>query len=354
MTTSFYINSETAWTAMLRAIKNAKQSIYWEIYIFQNDTLATHDFVSALEERARAGVDVRLIADGFGSYLFDKESIKRLTDAGAEVIFYNHPFWRTHRKILVVDERIAFFGGVNVGDMYRKWTDLHVRSISKPVVRGLLITFARFYAHCGGKDENVLRHSQTASEKAAKSSKLSVQELILEHLPNLGKRRLRKVYQEQLARAKESVTIVSPYFEPSQWLKKILKGLRERGVAVEVVLPLHSDPAYADLLNRDSAKELAPDGVRFYFTQQMMHAKALLVDNTVGLVGSQNVDPISFGLTMETGVFLRDEQSLSELRTIIDGWKEGAEQFDLGVHRNRWYLRPLVAMWKAVSWFFNL
>lgn len=350
----FYSSSESAWTAMLRSIRSAKTAIYWEIYIFNNDTLATHDFVGALTERAKAGVRVRIVADGFGSLMLDKTSIKRLTDAGAEVIFYNHPFWRTHRKILIVDDRILFLGGVNIGDSYRRWADLHVRITSRPVVRALLKTFARFYAHCGGTDPEVLKHSKAAQEKGATSDKTNISQIIVEHLPNFGSRQLHDVYEEQLQKAKTSVTIVSPYFQPTGWLVRSLKKLAEQGVQVDIILPEHSDPRYADWVNREAVPSLVKSGVRFYFTKEMVHAKVLIIDRNLALVGSQNVDPISFWLTMETGVFIRDRRSLDDLQEIMEGWKNTARSYDPKLDSISLIKKLLVQLWKLLVWFFNV
>ncbi|MDP3988994.1 MAG: phosphatidylserine/phosphatidylglycerophosphate/cardiolipin synthase family protein [bacterium] len=342
MKTHFYINSEDAWTAMLHAIKEAHTSIYWEIYIFQNDTLKTHDFVGAMEEAARRGVEVKLVADSFGSYNFDKKSISRLREAGAEIIFYNHPLWRTHRKLLIIDERIAFFGGVNIGDTYRKWTDLHVRTTAKRVIRGLLTTFARFYSHCGGTDESVLAFSKHARKRAHQyMGTRDVQDLIFEHLPNMGKRRLAHIYREQLTNAKKHITIVSPSFIPAPWLKKLLLLRVQEGVRVEIILPQSTSPKYLNPVHYLAARDLSKEGISFYFTKQMMHAKVLLIDGKIGLVGSQNLDPISFGLTMETGVFFHDKASLTKLRHIIYEWRTSATKYDPTLNSSRWY-DPLV------------
>ncbi|MDP3955742.1 MAG: phosphatidylserine/phosphatidylglycerophosphate/cardiolipin synthase family protein [bacterium] len=344
MSTRFFNNSEDAWTAMLHSINTATTSIYWEAYIFQNDTIATHDFVSALEKKAQEGIDIVLVADGFGSYYFDKESLKRLKEAGAEVLFYKHPLWRTHRKILVIDNAIVFFGGVNISNQHRKWADLHVATTSKTTIKGLMITFARFYAVCGGKNTNILRHSEGARKKAQRASQeVEVQELIIEHLPNLGQKRLRPVYERLLNGAKRKVVFVTPYFVPARWMITLIKELLARDVIIEIVIPKHTNPGYIDAAHRVIAKELVPKGVRFYLTENMIHAKAFVIDDEMGLVGSQNVDPVSFGLTMETGVFFRDKESLKKLDHIIKKWMAGASPFSPELIQSHWY-DPLISL----------
>lgn len=322
---------------MLAAIRRAEHSIYWEIYIFNNDTSLTHDFIAALEEKARRGVSVKIIADGFGSIWFNRATQMRLRDAGVEVLFYNHLFYRTHRKILVIDESIAFIGGVNISDEYRKWTDLHIR-LTGSAVRPLLVSLARFYELCGGRDARVLAYAHTSPlrQKLRKTRML-----VLEHWPNIGKPSFPKIYRQYIGEARKRVTIVTPYFIPPRWLSRALIDARALGVIVEVVLPIHTDPAYLDVFHRIFAKDLSSRDITFYFSPEMVHAKALIIDNEDAIVGSQNTDPLSFGITMEVGILFHDKNMLQDLVKIVSKWKESATLFNEDVYARRWYY-PLI------------
>ncbi len=318
---------------MLDAIKRAGHSIYWEIYIFNNDTRLTHDFIAALEAKASAGVSVKIVADGFGSLWFNRATQEKLRAAGAEVIFYNHILYRTHRKILIVDEKIAFIGGVNIGDEYRKWTDLHMRitgSATKPLLRSV----ARFYELCGGKDTRILAYAH-ASPLRQRLRKTHMR--ILEHWPNLGQPTFPKEYRELIDEANSKIVIVTPYFIPPRWLSSALRAARGRNVSIDIVLPLHTDPRYINVFHRIFARELASTGITFHFSSDMIHAKALVIDEERAIVGSQNTDPVSFGVTMEVGVLFSDKKMLRDLNRIISLWKKSATIFNDDIYAERWY-----------------
>lgn len=329
----FYISSEEAWTAMLEAIRRATRSIYWEIYIFNNDTGLTHDFIAALEGKARSGVTVKIIADGFGSIWFNRATQERLRKAGVEVLFYTNLWYRTHRKILIVDETTAFIGGVNIGENYRKWADLHLR-LSGPAVRPLLNSLARFYELCGGKDLHVLAYAH-ASPLRQKLRKTKMR--VLDHWPNIGRPTFPKIYRQFIAEAKRRIVIITPYFIPPRWLSRALGDARKRHVAIDIILPRATDPAYLDVFHRIFAEELAPLGVMFYFSPEMMHAKAIIIDGEDAIVGSQNVDPVSFGVTTEVGLEFRHKKMIKDLEKIAADWKRKSMVFNEEIYGRRWY-----------------
>src|SRR3989344_8687832 len=164
----FYTITEKAWQAMLEAIKGAQRSIYLETYIFEDD-LTSRRFLDVLNEKSRQGIVVKIIIDSIGSFWFRSKTKKELEKSGVEVLFFSpliawrnpyyliRKFWfyRTHRKILVVDEEIGFLGGVNIGQKFAQWLDLHIQ-LTGPVVRHLVKSFRRSYRFCGGKDPKVL------------------------------------------------------------------------------------------------------------------------------------------------------------------------------------------------------
>ncbi|MBI2406396.1 MAG: hypothetical protein HYV25_02330 [Candidatus Harrisonbacteria bacterium] len=158
-----YTNSERAWNAMREAIKNAKESIYWESYIFTDDALG-RAFLDLLKAKAAAGVRVKLILDSVGSFQVLSSFAGELAARGAEVLYFNRllPWWnptrlrmgwfvRTHRKLLILDGKVGFIGGVNVGGKYRRWHDLQLE-VRGNVVRSFVRSFAKSYRMCGGAD----------------------------------------------------------------------------------------------------------------------------------------------------------------------------------------------------------
>ncbi len=333
----FYTLSSSAIDAMRDAVRAATTSVYWESYIFQNDIIPTHNFIDLFRQKAEEGVRVVIILDGFGSYSVRTDEIDTLKAAGAEVLFFTHWFRRIHRKILVVDEQIGFFGGVNVGSQYVQWLDLHLRVTGK-LVRSLVRTFAHSYAVCGGTDPMLLAKQKLAAPVARTKIWL------LEHWPVLGKRKLRKHYEERIRDAHEHITIVTPYFLPHSWLVRALKEAQKRGVAVDVLLPQYTSPKGAGIANYLNARRLTSDLMHFYFTPEMIHAKALLIDNTEGMVGSQNIDALSFDHNTEMSAVFKQKSMIRDLTRIISGWKAQAIPFDRLPWKQRWYHRPLVTL----------
>ncbi len=319
----FYTTSELAWTAMRADILASRKSIYWESYIFVDD-VQPHGFIDLLILKSREGVRVKVITDPIGSFSLAEDAISRLRDAGVELLYFNHPlpwfyptrwlYWllvRTHRKLLVIDDAIGFIGGVNVGNAYRRWLDLHVRVTQPKIVRQFVRSFARLYRLCGGTDRIIV------PPKTASRAKL----WLLEHLPFHGRLKLKKFYLAQCASAKRHICIATPYFIPHRWLMSAFCAATRRGVIVEIILPLRTDIGILDFANRVSARRGARFGVRFFFVPDMIHAKALLVDDRAGLVGSNNLDARSFDYSAEASVVFRDPHMVGDLRDIFEHWK---------------------------------
>jgi len=331
-----YTHSEKAFTAMRDAVAEADSSIYWESYTFTNDLVLTHDFFSLFIKKATLGVKVVLILDGLGSYGIEKASLALLKKAGVEVYFFGSWWRRTHRKLLIIDEKKAFLGGVNIGEAYRKWLDLHLETSESALLPVMIHSFAKSYAMCGGRDQSVLAERNT--RRTLRQTKLK----FYEHWPVFGKLRLRELYEERIESAKRSITIVSPYFSPHKWLTKALLSAVGRGVVVSIIFPARTDPKVADIPNYYNADLLSSCGIDFYAQDQMNHAKALLVDDKEGMIGSQNIDALSFDFNQEAGVFFSKKDMVLDLKKIITRWKKESTPFKEIKWQKRWYY-PFIA-----------
>jgi cardiolipin synthase len=328
----FYTNSESAWSAMIFAIKQASKSIYWEIYILEDDTSAEYNFFQALIDKARSGVKVRIVLDGFGSIGLNSDTVEKLRQAGGEVLFFNSWFRRIHRKVLIIDENQAFVGGVNVGQKYIKWLDLHIRLTGKKIVRSLLKSFSRSYFYCGGTDSYLL-------SLRAESNVRKTNIWLLENFPWMGKLMLRPYYKEQIALAKKRVVLVTPYFVPHRWLIHALQMAQARGVSVEVIIPQNTDVGLIKFANHVFVSSLNKSGIKFYMTKDMIHAKAILVDDRVGLVGSNNIDSLSFDINAEAGISFERKEMVRDLKNIIDIWKGDSTLFKHNGEYEGWYYK---------------
>lgn len=141
----FLTKSDQAWWAMLASIRQAKQSIYLESFIFVDDA-QTHGFFKILKQKAKEGVRVKIIVDRIGNFLWGGFTTKgEFEKAGIEVLFFNRLLYHNHRKILIVDEAVAFIGGVTIKGKFADWLDLHVKIDSHSIVNIILKSFIRVY-----------------------------------------------------------------------------------------------------------------------------------------------------------------------------------------------------------------
>ncbi|MDI3496300.1 MAG: cardiolipin synthase [Patescibacteria group bacterium] len=315
-----YTTSHKAWDGMYDAILKAEKSVYLEMYILLSNTKKTHDFFSLLIEKAKQGLEVVIIADSLGSTALSNSLIKESREAGIEFIFFSHFLKRTHRKMLIVDNKIAFLGGVNIKEGSRDWLDLQIKFQGKPVNLALR-SFANAYLKVNGKKDSILKFSHITLPKKIKN-------WIFDNFPtnnklyNLNKRYILKINQ-----AKSLVQIVTPYLLPPRRLFLALDNACRRGVRVEIIIPKNTDINSLNKINYINARRLSDLGVLFYFGSQMNHSKILMIDKTEVLIGSQNADILSFGLNYEVGIFSQQQNLVKDVSTIIENWKIEATSF---------------------------
>lgn len=318
----FYNSTQAAWDAMYEAILCAQTSILWEVYIFLDDEIGVK-FIKALVNKAKAGVQVKLIFDAFGSLRFSTAAEKYFKNTGVELLWYNPLFpsikifsWlsrlmrRNHRKILIVDEADAFLGGVNINYAYRSWPDLFVR-IKGRVVHPLLRGFGKSYISCGGDKTNVKKylHPKLAGWKEYKEK---IQFLLHSHKFQ-KESAVRKWYIKALATANQTVNLVSPYFVPDKKFIKAIARARARGVKINLYLPLRPDHKFMELLARWYYELAEKAGANIFFSNQMNHSKGLSIDGKMGMIGSANLNRRSFWLDSEAGVMFTDGNMVREL-----------------------------------------
>lgn len=339
----FYTTSEKAWDAMLKAISGAQKFIFLEMYIFV-DNIETHKFFEILKEKAINGVKVKIVIDSFGSSELSPETLKKLRDSGVEVLLFSYLLRHTHKKILIIDGKIAFLGGVNIHKLFQKWNDLQIR-FSGPMVRSVARSFAKTYQECGGKDLDVLIYNN--KKTILRKTKL----WFLEHQQISKKSLLKKHYQDRIQKAREKIIIVTPYFAPHRWLTGALHQATLRGVTVEVILPRETDLWHMNRVNYFYMSQLCQTGIRFYLQKEMLHAKAMLIDDKEGVVGSHNIDPISFDYNLEAGVFFIDEKMVHDLSKIMEEWKQNSIIFELSMCKKTFIdhiLAPIMRLFQSI------
>ncbi len=316
-----YTTSQKAWDGMFKAMATAQKSIYLEMYIFLDDTQITHNFLQLLKDKAAAGLEVVVIVDSYGSSSLRPGAIEELRAAGGEFIYFSHWLHRTHRKILIIDNKIAFIGGVNIYEAIRGWNDMQIRMEGK-IVGPLLKSFAYNYEIVGGKKESILKYSRMPLVQKIKS-------WVTDNLAVTTKRySLNEYYKKRIIEAKSSIVIVTPYLLPPRWLIAILDDACRRGVKVEIIIPNDTDVKPINKVNYLNSCRLAALGIKFYLLPVMNHAKVMLIDGEEGVIGSQNMDVLSFNFNIELGVFFRQKGLVNQLSKIVDQWKNTAIIFE--------------------------
>ena len=316
----FYTTSAKAWDGMFKAISEATKSIYLEMYIFLDDTGVTHDFLGMLKDKARQGVEVVIIADAFGSHELKPASISELKEAGVEFIFFSHLLHRTHRKILILDNKTAFLGGVNIEEKTRYWRDLQIK-LSGKIIKPIIKSFAYAYKMAGGKKTSILQYNDHSFPKMIKS-------WLVDNWSNTQHSYyLDNYYRTKIIEATKSIKIVTPYLLPPSWLLALLDNATRRGVEVEIIMPQDTDYRALNKINYINTCRLAALGVKCYFLPVMNHAKLMLVDDEEGVIGSQNFDVLSFGVNLEVGIFFRQKDIINSLIHLLEKWKKESALF---------------------------
>jgi cardiolipin synthase len=314
-----------AFPAMLAAIALAEQSICLETYILRADRIGQR-FKAALVERARAGVAVRVLYDAVGSIALPADYVAELVDAGAEVIEF-HPVapwrrrfgWNTrdHKKMLIVDHRVAFTGGINIGDEYSPteeggggWHDMSAQ-VEGPAVRELSRVFASTWEAEGGS------LGSTAARAAGASSSPERAFALVEVIANLGaipRPGMRRAYLHAIRRAQHQISVMNAYFIPDAALRRAFAKAVRRGASVRVVVPSRSDIEPVYYASRNLYARLMRSGVRLFEWQgDMMHAKCAAIDGIWSTIGSYNLDRRSFVHNLEVGLLMIDRELAREL-----------------------------------------
>jgi cardiolipin synthase A/B len=321
-----YTNSKKAWRAMIRDISRARKFIYIEMYIFIDDTSDEYDFVGVLKEKARKGLEVVMVLDFWGSSGLSREVIKELRDSGVELLFFSNWLRRTHRKILIVDEKIFFLGGVNIKKNSIDWIDLQIRIVSPRLSKNIFRSFAYTYEMSGGKNQRILKQRKRSILRTIKAQ-------FLEHWPNYNIYALETYYKEKIISAKKKIIIVTPYLIPPRWLMVLLDNAVKKEVKVEIFIPKVTDIRVLNRINNLYASKLSEIGVKVYAQNKMNHAKILIIDNEETLIGSQNLDLVSFRLSIESGVFIKDKTLIDDLNQIIDNWRKDSKEMVISKKR---------------------
>jgi cardiolipin synthase len=339
-----YQEGAVAFEAMLAVVRTARHHVHLETFIFQPDAVG-RQFLDTLTQAARRGVEVRLLYDAMGTYRLSRALLQPLKNAGgnSSVFLPINPLrrriqinMRNHRKILVVDGRTAFAGGLNVGDEYRSrsarfgyWRDTQVR-LEGPAVAGLQRIFAEdwdFAANENLQDPDYFPHPQADGPCAVQ---------VVESGPDREVKAIREIYFAAILRARQRVWIASPYFIPDAGLLDALCLAGYLGVDVRLLTQYHPDKWIPYFAARYYFDAVLRAGVKVYqYTKGMLHSKVIMVDGLWASVGTANLDNRSMYLNFEVNCLVYAPPAVAELEAAFRQDLADAIQLERGVYARR-------------------
>ncbi len=336
---------------MLQALRQATHHIHLEYYIYEYDEIGTA-IIELLILKATQGVQVRFIYDDFGSPSIKKKTEQRMRNAGVEV----HPFhkvrfyllanrinYRNHRKIVVIDGHIGFVGGINVCDKYINngkkglyWRDTHLR-IDGPAIYYLQYLFIADWNFCC---PNTIKPDHLYFAPHAPAVAAAGQDCYVQiaaggpdsFLPSVLFSILQAIYL-----AKEEVLITTPYFIPGDSIMDALSVAALSGLSVKLLVPGISDSKIVNAASKSNYNSLLQAGVEIYLYQKgFVHAKTMVTDGMLSLVGTANMDYRSFDLNFEVNAFIYDREIAAEMRRQFFEDLRDADKID----KEAWLCRP--------------
>jgi len=321
------INGDQIFPAMLAAIREAEQTITLETYIYWSESIGT-EFSQALSERARAGVKVHLMLDFMGSMKMDNKLVDEMKAAGVQVQRYHKPVWwklarmnnRTHRKLLVVDGKIGFTGGVGIADTWRgnaqdkdHWRDSHFR-VEGPVVGQIQGVFNDNWTKATG----VVLDGPGYFPELTPKGNMPAQ--MFSSSPTGGSESMHLMYLMAITAASKTIDLSAAYFVPDDLTIRTIIAAAKRGVKVRLITPGPIiDSTLVKAASRERWPELMAAGVQIAeYKPTMYHVKTLIVDNLLVSVGSTNFDNRSFSINDEANLNVMDEAFATQMSEIYE------------------------------------
>lgn len=346
-----FINGEEKFPELLKALESATSHIHLEYYIYEND-FTGNQVADLLIKKAKEGVEVRFMYDDFGSHGLGKTFIKKLNDAGVQTApfykikwyaFANRLNYRNHRKIIVIDGTIGFVGGINMSDKYRNdlekeahvyWRDTHV------MINGQATAYLQYLFLCDWNFSSAINFEYseiyfpdyTAQDtienelvQIAASGPDSMQPVILYSL------------LESISAAQKSIYITSPYFIPGESLMDALIIAIQSGLDVKIIVPGISDSRTVNAAASSYYTELLQYGAKIYqYNKGFVHAKTMVIDDDLAIIGSANMDYRSFDLNFEVNAMVYSKKMAAQLTEAFLKDIEVSQQIDAEV----WLKRP--------------
>lgn len=323
-------NGVKIFPVMLKAIQGAKQTITFETFIYWADSIG-EEFAKALSERASAGVSVHVLLDWLGSIKMEQRQLDKMVKAGVEIQRYHKPHWshlprlnnRTHRKLLIIDGKLGFTGGVGIADQWRgdaqnpdEWRDTHFK-VSGPVVGQMQAVFMDNWIKAEGK----VLHDVKYFPALKKVGNMLTQ--MFSSSPSGGSDSMELMYLMAITAAQNTIYLSSAYFVPDELSINALIAAAKRGVKISIITPgKHIDTDLVRKASRASWGSMLKADIKIAeYLPTMYHCKIIIIDSLFVSVGSTNFDNRSFRLNDEANLNIMDEDFAKEqIKIFNEDW----------------------------------
>ena len=331
-------NGELKFPRLLESIQSASHHIHLEYYIFDDDNIGSK-IIDALCERANEGIEVRMIVDALGSNHIKDKTVKKLKRFGVEFYEYNPVIftslanrvnYRDHRKIVVIDGREGFVGGINISDKYINsansdlyWRDTHCM-IRGDAVYSLQVLFMLNWYFVSKKLIQPENEYFPAIDNQG-----DVLTAIISSDPDSDNANLMEGYFSMINTAREEILIVTPYFIPNESMLTALKTAAKGGVDVKLLMPRKPDSVFVHSASLTYMGELLRNDIKvFLYEKGMIHAKVMIIDGELATVGTANMDYRSFDNNAEVNAVFFDENIAGQLKSQFNQDLDSSKQLD--------------------------
>ena len=349
-----HTNGDHAFPAMLAAIGKARHRVSFETYMYDTGRIASQ-FTDAFEAAARRGVEVRLVLDAIGAKAIDPGDLERLENAGCTIGWFNQVSgysieelnYRTHRKALVIDGDVAFVGGMGIADHWafdtdgeKRWRDTQIE-VRGPAAINIEAAFSENWIETGGVVEpDLLAHDNEAAGTA--------RSIVVWSSPEGGANAMKLLYLLAIASARQSLDIASPYLITDESTRWSLSEARRRGVRIRMIVEGDvTDAKPVKFAGRAAYERMLEQGIEIYeYQPAMMHAKVMVIDGVLNIVGSANLDNRSLELSDELNAAVFDTSFATRLLGDFEQDINDSKRLDLESWRSRpFHIRGREKMW---------
>jgi len=340
-------NGDQTFSAIISELKKAKVFIHIQYYIFDEDNIG-NTIIDILKKKADEGVEVKLIIDDVGGWQHSDTFFEMLSEHGIQAerflkvrfpMFTSKVNYRNHRKIVIIDGKTGFLGGINIADRYINgvenlgvWRDMHLKIEGDAVLAMQEIFLTDWY---------FVKQEELTDQKYFPAIDPSDDKLvqIVPSGPDSDWPAIMMGYIQSIASAMKYVYIATPYFMPTEPVLMAIKAAALGGIDVRILMPEKSDAEFVHMCSRSYIKELLIAGVKVYFYQKgFIHSKLLVVDDLLCSIGSTNMDFRSFEYNFEVNAFIYDEEKATEARNIyLDDLNDSRQIFpEVWKGRSKW------------------